>query len=265
MDDIVNMVPSVVNSVADKIEDKIHSNVIYNLGKKMQKSGEPPKEVTSKERLIWSALGGLSGLAVSGGIAKALRLNKALTIPLITASIVGGIGTGFSSPDFHNVLKERKSDIISDEEAKKKVLKLKRTGDHAFKRFYEVGEVFAGTSDGSSDYNMNKEAGIFGSAFRYGAKGVMGGASLFAGGLTGGLIGRNVKNKFGRKALSFASKGAVVGGAGYAGYKGIKKLTGPTSGSNYTTFLRNQLLKGNIRSHELPQQDLISVRKLGMK
>jgi len=56
--------------------------------------------------------------------------------------------------------------------------------------------------------------------------------------------------------------GVTIGG-GIAAYKGYQKHKN-SSKPNYTTFLRNQALAGNIGAEEMSPEDLRSVRQLDM-
>ena len=72
----------------------------------------------------------------------------------------------------------------------------------------------------------------------------------------GGLGWRAAKNPY------LLIPGAAIGGtvAATKSYKKYKNSSAP----NYTTYLRNQALSGNIRADEMAPEDLRSVRKLDM-
>jgi len=60
---------------------------------------------------------------------------------------------------------------------------------------------------------------------------------------------------------------AVKGGAAYGLYRGAKAVAGINRKpeANYTAMLRNNMFAGNIQPGELGQEDIDSVRKLGMR
>lgn len=69
----------------------------------------------------------------------------------------------------------------------------------------------------------------------------------------------------GEKVWGAVVKGSALGGAGYGGYKLYKNLSRPRSKQDYTTFLRNNIIAGNIKPEELTSTDLESVKKLGLR
>jgi len=86
-----------------------------------------------------------------------------------------------------------------------------------------------------------------------------------------GLL-RGEKTPFLRKAWTGLTYGGLATGGLYGTSKLQQRLStdvGPDhtkrSGANYTTFLRNNILSGDIQPSELNQRDLISVRRLGTK
>ena len=252
MNDLLEIGSSMINRKIDDIDNKIHSGVVYDKLRKLD-DGKEIKEVTSKDKLIWSALGGLMGLAISGGVSKVLKYNKATSIPMMMGMTGLGIGAGYSASDFENTVKKHNVGLISDEDAKKEVLRLKHPGDYTYNSLSDLGSTFVSP--------MNKEAGIIGSTL-----GFIGKASVKVPFKFGqGLFNRGATTKWGQKALTYSSRGVAAGGMIYGGYKGIQALKEQRSGSDYTTHLRNNLLKGSIKPENLGQQDLIAVRKLGMK
>jgi hypothetical protein len=62
-------------------------------------------------------------------------------------------------------------------------------------------------------------------------------------------------------------KGGLVGGAMVGVPMALSKITNPeqTSRSNYTTYLRNNMLRGTIHSSQMSPNDLSDVQRLGMK
>jgi hypothetical protein len=80
-----------------------------------------------------------------------------------------------------------------------------------------------------------------------------------------GMFGKMEKPNLAQKAQRFITRGGTVAGLGAGGYAGYKAATAPRSRPDYTTFLRNNLIAGNIQPQELNPQDLQSVRQLGMR
>jgi hypothetical protein len=64
----------------------------------------------------------------------------------------------------------------------------------------------------------------------------------------------------GQAALSVGSKALL----GYGSYKTGKKVIEKAKTPNYITYLRNQVVAGNIKPQEMTEGDFASVRKLGL-
>jgi uncharacterized membrane protein YebE (DUF533 family) len=80
-----------------------------------------------------------------------------------------------------------------------------------------------------------------------------------------GLLPVSKTAPLGSRIMGKISKGVAIGGLGYGGYKGYQAVTRPVSGSNYTTFLRNNILSGNINANEITDRDKTQINNLGMR
>lgn len=80
-----------------------------------------------------------------------------------------------------------------------------------------------------------------------------------------GIIAPVRSGTFGQRAFSVGTKAGTMGAAGYGTYKLNQRANLPTSGHDYTTFLRNNILAGKISPNELSPSDMESVRGLGLR
>jgi len=210
------------------------------------------KKVTEKDKLISSALGGLTGLAGSIAFPKIIsRFSKQpfnFPLPVKAAITAAATAAGYYGPNIRNALIKEKRGKISKEKAREIL-------HHYAKLENKKVNEFMGSFNKPKEVN-EKTAGLLGSAIKGSAKGV------------GGLIGEGLrfgrKRPIGTRIWSGAFKTALVGGGVYGANKMINKYK-YRSGPNYTTFLRNQTLAGNIRPEELTENDLVNVRNLGMR
>lgn len=93
-----------------------------------------------------------------------------------------------------------------------------------------------------------------GKAFKFGAKGL----KDILKGVTMPVFKKGMP--LSERALSIASKGA----AGYGAYKGGKYIAKKSQKPDYHTFLRNQILAGNIKPRQLSQHDMSQVLRRGI-
>jgi len=238
--------------------NKAYTNVVRGFSKPFVNADKYSKENYSeekirKDRIMASALSGIGSMAISGILSKLINPpNKPIKYMTPIMSGLSGALVGASVPDILSYIAEEKKGKISKDESKRLIKE----------KIYN-----------SSLPPFNKEAGISGKILKSGwglAKGVSGLAWKGLNPRSGLLKGE--KASFGRKALSAATYGTIGGSAIYGGSKLVNRMgknVGPDhtkrSGNNYTTFLRNNILSGNIQPSELSQRDLISVRKLGVK
>ena len=226
-----------------------------NIYKKVIKPDSEKKDYKLSGRL---ALAGLAGglTAASGiGLSKILkkinskRFNGKVTIPSLVLSSLSGATLGYFHPELRNA--------TIDYHQHKNENKLKeaiRPYINSEKNVRKRGNDLLKTDE------MSKESGLVGSVLR-GAGNV---ASTVGKTFWGGLkFGGNPS--FTQKVTRFAVKGAVVGGAGYGGYKGYQAVARPQSTGNYTTFLRNNIIAGNISPNETTDREKSQINDLGMR
>lgn len=237
--------------VASKIQSNIETDVGHRVARSVAKPTDKIKDVTTKDRIRHSMLSGLISLAANPILSKIIARNKKISVPLLLANTAASAATGYFTPDIANIIRREVRGDISKKEAKKLIRDLEEPSRKTFKETKEISELYGG---------LKKQSSVVGKTLGFARKGISGAGSLLWKGM---FPGRNPS--FGRKALSFGVRSGALAGAGYGTYKGVRYLSGPRSGSNYTTFLRNQLLAGNIQPGELSQRDLVSVRRLGMK
>jgi len=202
------------------------------------------KDPTVKERISYSILGGLMALAATGIIGKTigkkfwgLKSLKDMPAGVWAGGATSGLSTGYFAPDVINTMTQEAKGELSPAESRKIIRDFGRR-------------------------DLSKEAGL--GNFIGGSLSTIG-STLWKGIRTRSGIEAGKKIPLGRKVWGYTVKGGLGAGALYGGYKGYKRLSGPKSGTNYTTFLRNQVLAGNVSPDELSQPDLRSVRTLGMR
>lgn len=232
-----------------KLKSDIDINTSHRIAKSLANKTDKNKDITFKDKVMYSALAGIAALAATKGYSK--LLGRRFSVPSYLAAAASSGTTGYFAPEIANVIRRESRGEIGRDEAGKLIRSIDDPSRKVFKETKEISELYGG---------IGKEAGIATGL----AKGIYKGVSGTTGALWKGMFpGKNPS--IGRKALSYGVRGGIGVGALYGGYKGVKALTAERSGKNYTTFLRNQILAGNINQNELSQNDLISVRKLGMK
>jgi hypothetical protein len=230
-------------NLKQKASDAI-SNVYSDIGglaRFQYKKTDEIKDPTMKDRLTWAALGGLMGLAGSivtpKMIPKKIIGSGGFPIALKAGITLSGATAGYFAPDVRNIMIEEKKGLVSREEAKRAIRDYGKIDEKVFRNIGEIAAI-----------PMEKKAFIGGA--------IRGGFSLGKRGLTAGA-----RKIWGTRL----GKAAVIGAGGYGAYEAGRVITRKPYEQNYTTFLRNQTLRGNIQPGEMSQSDLISVRKLGMR
>ena len=201
---------------------------------------------TTRNKLITGALAGLLAAASTAGASRAINSlvlkNAKIKIPLIpTAAVFGTSGAvaGYMAP---TIAEKYRQDPKAGYNAMQKLVR---------------------AQSGIVDQNLEKMSSYYTSMIGSAGRAV-GGALNYG---VAKPIGWLAKNTFSRKMgpAGLIAKGAVGGGAIYGGMALKKRMTGPRSGGDYNTLLRNNVLAGNISPQELNPQDLQSVRSLGMR
>ena len=243
---------------AKSIPNKMEVGFAHAVTRPIAKRESDINEATTKDRIMLSALGALTGLAATPALSRLIFKNKKLSIPLMLANAASLATTGYFSPDIANTIRKEVKGEITPEEAKRSISVFEDPSKKVFKETKEVSELYS--------KGFKKQTAFAGKAFELAGRGIKrGGELLFKGIYPRYGIDKGVKTPFSRRMLSYGVRGGLLAGAGYGGYKGIRHLSGPRSGQNYTTFLRNQLLAGNVQPGELSRNDLVAVRKLGMR
>jgi len=218
-------------------------NEIY---KKIIKPDDEKKDVDFKSRMIMAGLTGLSTGVAAYGISKILK--RKLTPGLLTAGALSSATAGYFYPDIRNKIIDYHTHK-NNERLKEELKDIIHSEKNIFNKSNEVSGVI--------NDSMSKQAGGL-------IRDTLHGVSSAGKGFTKALFaGKNAKGW--NQVKSYAAKGVALGGLGYAGYRGYKAMKAPMSESNYTTFLRNNVLSGKISTDELPNNDLRKVNELGMR
>ena len=222
--------------------------------KKIIKPDTPMANESFRNRALLAGIGSISGAGASLALKQIPRYSKFFTPQKIVALGIAGGVAGFASPSIVNRIKKQM------QEGKKN-----KAGEIAFQHANDLLNYKKIVED-----SANKHFGIQKHAFIGAAARRVGSMALGAGGFLGstwmrGMAGAPKSSGFATKALSTGIRLGTAGAIGYGAYRGYKALSAPRSGANYTTYLRNQMLAGNIKSDEVPVEDLEQVRKLGLR
>jgi len=233
------------------VESKIPLAVLPKLDKE-------PVSSTAKSRVMYAALGALSGLAASGVLVPFITRGKyRMSKPQIAATTLSMAFGSASFPEIQELAFAKKRGEISGKEASKRYSKLMYSANKVEEIKDPLERLYKS--------RMNKTAGAFGTAAKYIGKKMLKGTGTVAKEYGRAVVQRPWVGGLGERTFGLIAKGT----AGYGLYRGGKaiynRMGPPRSGANYTTFLRNQTLAGNIQPSELNQSDLISVRRLGLK
>lgn len=210
-------------------------------------------------RMLLAGISGISTAAAALALHRMVpTIRKYLTYPRIgAASLAAGI-VGYTTPSVIN-------QYISthNERGEKEADKFLRQRD-------SKTLSYASNIRQSADEHLGKFAAMpLGKAFGNAVKGVTTGIGDAAGWGASqywkGIMGTGNKGNFIKSTRSFAARAGTLGAVGYGGYKAHQAITAPRSGQNYTTYLRNQMLTGNVQPGQVDTQDLTKVRDLGMR
>jgi hypothetical protein len=245
------------------IEDSIKSfadKPVYSLRKeiykKVIKPGEEKKEEGVGSRLVRA---GLVGLATAGTLHYLPKLlhRKSLPLGYLIPGSLSAATAGYFFPEHRNEIidyHQHKNDKL----LKENLDKLHGSERNIYNRSKEVSGSIKNTIE------MSKQSSIM----PFLGKAIGGVAK--AGWKTGGAFARGLlpvskTAPLGSRVMGKVSKGIAIGGLGYGGYKGYQAVTRPVSESNYTTFLRNNILSGNIKADEITDRDKTQINNLGMR
>jgi len=199
-------------------------------------------EVTSAQRVATTAIGAGAGAGIPIGLGKLLGKSSRAKRLLIPSTLALG-ALGFMAPDIVNRL--IKTYPTNPALARKYIKKIPKQSE----------KLISSVLNKTAGWNILTNVGALGGrALKYGAKGAL----EVGRGLTLPVFAKGMPVS--ERALSVASKGLV----GYGAFKGGKKLLAPPPPADYITYLRNQILAGNIRPEELNQNELGRVMKRGI-
>lgn len=239
----------------------IRENIELDIAGKTIKPTDKPLSDEFADRVRWSALSSLAGMAIAASPLLFKKKFKDVKIP-IAAFGLGGVPLGWNLPRVHN----KYLDYIKGETTK-------TDAQEAYNKLVEEEtDIRKRTPVLFKKASLLSGAGFVGKKLLSGASAAAGGTRKF---VWQGLKGtpKSVTSLSGsrRTLLGGAHTWGVRGGVGVLGAAGLVKGVGTyrsrrrLSGNNYTTFLRNNILAGNIQPQQLSQQDLMSVRQIGMR
>lgn len=221
-------------------------NFEININKKifsLDKNKDKKTQWGIGKRLGFAGITGLGSTGATYGILKILNKNKNKKyakglVPLITSALMGGV-QGYYYPEIRNAyinyFKHK-----DEERLKKEINPYIRRPNYIGKKALEVGEFYKTSSWLKPITNtLSTAAKTLGSGLKFGGN-----------------------PNTGEKIWRWTVKGGLGAGTAYGGYQVFGR---PTSGSNYTTFLRNNLLSGNISANEVSPSDQQKVNALGMR
>jgi hypothetical protein len=246
--------------IADAIKDKLNQYKVKALDKLHDAESDaihklmvnlPPeknqKPITTGERLAWG----------TGSAAGAYLLSKHLfkmKMPMVAAITGISFASGYNAPDASAIISKEKTGDISKDDAKT-IFRQQGRQEHQIKdRIVTIINRHVG------DGGIDKEAASIFPLLGVGAK-----FGLRAAGAVGrGMLPYGKGATLGQKVWGTAVKGGAILGAGYAVKKGISN-TMNSSKPNYNTFLRNNMLAGNISTDQVNDSDMAQVNKIGLR
>jgi len=237
----------------------IRENIELDIAGKAVKQTDKPLSDEFADRVRWSALSSLVGAAIAAS-PMLLRKKKFKDVKIPMAAFgLGGVPLGWNLPRTHNKYLEYVQGKATKSDAQEAYTKLVEEESDVRKR----SPILFNQKKRSL---LKKEAKFLSVAANLTSKTVkstLGGAAATAKGIGRGVMGSPGTSKL-QRVVSRGSVG-ILGAAGAVGGVGAIRSRRRLSGNNYTTFLRNNILAGNIQPAQLSQQDLVSVRRLGMR
>ncbi len=236
---------------------------------------EPTAESRTKDALKGAALQLGLGLLLRKGVGELIKKNpqafekglksflvKPYRSPVFGPQIIGdaifGTALGVVNQDIRNAIIRANKNPDEMESLSKALMHhgevTKLTGRHMLKTSSIVGAGVRGLSGAGKLLYRGGTAAAYGML-------PMGPGRL-------GRVGRRVAGRTTAFPVSHRIFGtAVKGGAALGGIKAFQKIreAGRPVNRSYTAFLRNNILAGKIGQKELPLEDMMAVRKLGMK
>jgi hypothetical protein len=243
----------------DKIVSGPQKGLLREIYKKSIKPGEEKKDEPITSRLLRAGLVGLATAGTTYGISSLLHKNKDKRIP-IKYLIPGALMTataGYFFPEHRNEIidyHQHKDDKL----LKENLSKLNNSERNIYNRSNEVIDSIKNTIE------MSKQSSILPFLGRA-AGAVVNTAGRVGSGFVKGLAPVAKTAPIGQKVRGIASKGVALTGLGIGAYKGYQAVSRPVSEGNYTTFLRNNILSGNINANEITDRDKSQINNLGMR
>jgi len=244
---VENYVKGIISGPTQGLRTEIYKKVI--------KPDEEKKEEGVKSRLIRA---GLTGMLTGGlGYGMAALYHKRIPMKYLIPASLSAATAAYFFPEHRNEIIDyhrHKNDKL----LKENLSKLHGSEHNIYNKSNEVIDSIKNTIE------MSKQSSII--PFLGRAAGTVTKAGWKAGGaFAKGLLPISRTAPLGSRIMGKVSKGVAIGGLGYGGYKGYQAITRPVSESNYTTFLRNNILNGNIKANEITDRDKTQINNLGMR
>lgn len=228
------------------ISRKYSHGIQTGLYKKIIKPDSKREDAKLGKRLALAAAFGSTSALGTYGLTKLLKkinpkiFNGKVSPLILATSGLTGATSGYFYPDTKNAIlnfhKDKNKELLD-----KALSKYRSSEKNVSNKVVDISE------------SMNKHAGSANKTLSAVGKVISSGLKV------GG------KPTLGEKATRIAVKGSILGGLGYGAYKAYKRSTELESTGDYTTFLRNNILAGNIDPNEIPDQDKLKINELGMR
>ena len=255
---IMNKLSSIeynISNIINKPSESLRRN-IYKIAIKPESE---KKDYNISHRLMLAGLAG--GIAAGGGIGISKALKKMnpkifkgkIKIPALVLSSLSSAALGYFHPDIRNA--------VIDYHAHKDEKRLKED----IKQYLNSEKnIRAKGNEVLETYSQNNEMSKQSEWVKPVIKGIGNITSTIGKTIAGGFAFGG-KPSIGQKVTRIAVKGTTLGGLGYGVYKGYQAVSRPQSTDNYTTFLRNNMLAGNISSNEITDREKSQINDLGMR
>lgn len=250
-----------MNTIKEKILDKVrdlNAKKDLSVANFLTPSNEELHDTSVKSRILPMSLGGIGMLGSMLATSHILKKMNRRPIPkkLMIGSTLASAMYGYLYPDLNNAVIRYKHGEISRKAAEKIIKDVNSTASNVKNKTIDIAN--------SSTWGMKKQANI--------GKVVSGGIGMLGKGLKtfgraawSGLKPTPKNAKLGEKIFGYTTKGFALAGVGVGGSVAAKNITAPRSSGNYQTFLRNNILAGNINPNEVPESDAKTVNELGMR
>jgi len=245
---------SFIESNIKEITDKPKHLLRQEAYKYIIKPDSQPKTFTDTDRALMAGLASLGTAGLSIGISS--LINKKLKVPYLPFLIGGSLSAG-TAGYFHPELRQKVLDYHKhkdQEKFKKAISPYVESEKNIYNKANEVADVIEQNED------VSKQAGFAGAVGRGIGNAISTAAKTYWGGLKFGP-----KPHLGQKIMGVVSKGSAMGAVGYGGYKAHQAFMRPESEGNYNTFLRNNIIAGNISGDEVSLDDKKQLNNLGMR